>query len=138
MERDILKLKKWCINKKFQGWKVANICAHAQIPRRTFYNWLNNYKTEGIRGLENKSRKPKIIHTTSQELINQVINIRKKHGWCSEMIEAYLKNNNIRIGYSTIYRIIKSNGLINYNLKRKQRTYIRWEKNTITASGKQI
>lgn len=128
MERDILKLKKWCINKKLQGWKVSNICAHAQIPRRTFYNWLSNYENEGINGLETKSRKPNITYKTSENIIQKIIEIREKYECSDKLIQAILKKEGIEISNSTIYEILKSNSLINYNLKHKQRTYIRWER----------
>lgn len=128
MERDILKLKKWCINKKFQGWKVSNICAHAQIPRRTFYNWLNSYENEGITGLENKSRKPNTFHKTSDDIIQRIIEIRKEYECSDKLIQALLKKEGIQISNRTVYNTIKLNGLINYNLKHKQKTYIRWER----------
>lgn len=128
MKRDLFKLKKWCINKKIQGWKTVKICAHAQIPRRTFYNWWNNYQKEGIKGLKLKSRKPKTIHKTSDEIVQRIIELRKTHECSDKIIQAFLKNEGIKISNRTIYKILKSNNLITKTRKHKQKIYIRWER----------
>lgn len=128
MERDFKRLRRWCVKKRLSGWRVSDICSHARIPRRTFYNWLKAYQKDGLKGLEIKSRVPKLIHRTSQEIIDEVLSVRREHGWCAEMIEAYLKSKNINVSHATIYKALKVNGLINPHKPRKQQTFIRWER----------
>ncbi|MBS7623441.1 helix-turn-helix domain-containing protein [Candidatus Bathyarchaeota archaeon] len=60
--RDIIRLRRWCIRRREEGTPVGEICAAAQIPRRTLYNWLNQYRHSGLEGLEPASRRP---HTES-------------------------------------------------------------------------
>lgn len=113
MERNIQRLKRWCIRKKEKGWKVSDICAHARIPRRTFYNWWIAYQDHGLGGLEPRSRRPHTIHRTPNDVVNSIIDIRKQHGWGPNKIEAWLRREQIIISHTTIHKIICANGLNN-------------------------
>ena len=118
MERDINRLRKWCIRRRNEGWPVKDICSHARIPRRTFYNWLNTYNDSGWSGLQTKSRRPKTIHTTPDRIVNEVIELRKKTGWNEKVIARH-----VQIGHTTVYKILKANELIEPIGERRQRTY---------------
>ena len=119
MKRDINRLRKWCIRRRIDGWTVREICSHARIHRQTFYFWWNKYQQGGFDSLEPRSRKPKTIHKTPDHVVDQVIELRKKTGWNEKSIAKH-----VDIGHTTVYKILKSNGLINQLDKpRKQRTY---------------
>lgn len=110
MERDINRLRKWCIRRKLDSWKAAKICSYARIPRATFYVWWNKFQRYGWEGLEPKSRKPLTIHRTSIETVNEIIRLRRQHNWGPNKIEGYLKHHAsggiVSVGHNAIYRII--------------------------------
>jgi transposase len=118
MERDINKLRRWCIRKRINGWTVREICSHAGIPRRTFYNWWIKYEQDGIDGLQTQSTRPKTIHRTPDNVVDEVLELRKKTGWNEKSIAEY-----VDIGHTTVYKILKANGFIEPGSPRKQRTF---------------
>lgn len=117
MQRDINRLRRWCIKRKLEGWKVTEICEHARIPRPTFYVWWNKYQDDGWESLEPRSRRPLTIHRTPQETIDEVIRLRKQYNWGPNKIEGYIRQHRpagiAPIGHNTIYRIISNAGLNN-------------------------
>jgi transposase InsO family protein len=128
-ERDILKLKQWCIRKHGAGVPVSQICASAQIPRRTFYDWLSRYRQDGLEGLEPKSRRPHTIHRTAAMTVGLVIKVRRETGWCPHKIAGYLRTQGIPVGHMTVYRILCSSSLNRPLQKpRVRRRYVRWER----------
>lgn len=43
MERDIVRMREFCIRKYKSGWGGNEIARELQIPRRTAYDWINRY-----------------------------------------------------------------------------------------------
>jgi len=127
--RDIMKLKCWCIRRRGEGVPASEICASAQIPKRTFYNWLNQYQKDGLEGLKPRSRAPHTVHRTSPDIIEKVVAVRRKKGWGPQVIAGYLGTKGVKVGSTTVYRILCREGL-NHPLEkpRIKRTYIRWER----------
>lgn len=113
MERDIDRLRKWCIRRKLDGWKVTDICSHARIPRPTFYVWWVKYRQDGFNGLEPKSRRPNVIHRTDDSIIVRIVELRKQYNWGPSKIAGYLARNGISISHNTAYRVICKAGLDN-------------------------
>jgi transposase InsO family protein len=128
-ERDIAKLKRWCMRRYGEGASVSQICSAAQIPRRTFYDWLRRYRLHGLEGLEPKSRRPHTIHRTPTEIVNEIKTVRAQTGWGPQKIAGYLTKQKMQISHMTAYRILRSSGL-NYPLTkpRIKRTYRRWQR----------
>jgi len=127
--RDLMKLKRWCIRRRGEGVPVKEICAAAQIPRRTFYNWLNLYRQSGLDGLEPRSKKPHTIHRIPNPIVDRVISIRQETDWCPHKIAGYLTVQGTPIGHMTVYRILCQSNLNEPLQKpRVKRSYIRWER----------
>jgi transposase InsO family protein len=126
--RDIVKLRQWCIRRSEEGVPVNEICTAAQIPRRTFYNWLNRYR-EGFENLTDKPRRPHIIHKTPIDTLNRIITLRKETGWCPHRIAGHLRKNGVDVCHMTVYRILCQEGL-NHPLQkpRTKHTYRRWQR----------
>ena len=127
--RDIVKLRRWCIRRKGEGVPVREICTGAQIPRRTFYNWLNRYRGGGFESLIDKPRRPNTIHKTPDETVRRIIDLRRETGWCPHRIARYLRKNGLNACHMTVYRILCREGL-NHPLEkpRIRRTYRRWQR----------
>lgn len=128
MDRDLFKLRKWCVRKRERGWLVKDIVSHARVSEASFNRWWRVYLKEGLSGLVIKSRAPKVVHKTPVSVINRVIDLRKEHSCSDKLLQAYLLRDGIKLSNSTIYSILKRNGLITPNKPRKQRTFIRWER----------
>ena len=128
-ERDVVKLRRWCIRRRGEGVPVAEICTAAQIPRRTFYNWWSHYRQHGVEGLEPRSRKPNTIRRTSNKIVEEVISIRQATDWCPHKIAGHLRRQGVSIGHMTVYRILcRSNLNKPLQKPRVKRSYIRWER----------
>jgi transposase InsO family protein len=128
-ERDIVRLKRWCMRRHGEGVPVDEICTTAQIPRRTFYDWLRRYRQHGLEGLQPKSRRPHTVHRTSAEIVDEIKTVRVQTGWGPQKIAGYLTKENVRISHMTAYRIIRQAGLNHPLTKpRIKRTYRRWQR----------
>jgi len=129
MARDIVRLRRWCIRRRGEGVPVSKICTLAKIPRRTFYNWWSRYQEYGLEGLEPRSRAPHTVHRTSLNIVENVVALRRDKEWGPQLIAGYLGTQNIKIGSTTVYRILQRTGL-NHPLQkpRTKRTYKRWQR----------
>ena len=127
--RDIAKLRRWCIRRHGEGLPVSEICTATQTPRRTFYNWWKRYRQHGLDGLNPQPKKPRTIHRTSTEMVDEIKTVRMKTGWCPHKIAGYLRVQGRPVGHMTVYRTLQASGL-NHPLSklRIKRTYRRWER----------
>jgi putative transposase len=127
--RDVVKLRRWCIRRRGEGVPVSDICAAAQIPRKTFYNWLNLYRQHGSEGLKPGSRRPHVIHRTPTDVVEKAISIRQETNWCPHKIAGHLRLQGLPVGHMTVYRILCQSNLNKPLQKpRVKRSYIRWER----------
>ena len=95
--------------------QMGEICPFSE---RALKYWLTNYKKYGMKGLENKSTRPKSHpNETSIRIKEKIIELRKKTNLCSKKMNYKLKKDGIIISTRTIGKIIKTEGLT-----RKYRT----------------
>jgi putative transposase len=96
-----------------------------ETSKRTLQRW-NKRLNETEWDLEDKSTKPKIIHTKiSLELEEKIIKIRKKTGWGENKICDFIPN----ISHKIVNKILNKYKLTNPNPNRKKRIkYIRWQR----------
>jgi transposase InsO family protein len=128
-ERDIARLKRWCMRRHGEGVPAGEICAATQIPRRTLYDWLRRYRQNGLEGLQPKSRRPHIIHRTPAEIVDEIKAVRTQTGWGPQKIAGYLTKQKMQISHMTAYRILRQAGLNHPLTKpRIKRTYKRWQR----------
>jgi len=95
-----------------------------ETSKRTLQRW-NKRLNETEWDLEDKSTKPKTIHTKiSLELEKKIIDIRKKTGWGEDKLKDF-----VNLGHTTINKILNKNNLTHPNPNRKKRIkYIRWQR----------
>ena len=127
--RDIVKLRCWCIRRRGEGLPVSQICSAAQIPRRTFYNWWSRYRLHGPEGLEPRSKAPHTTHRVDSTIAERATALRREKGWGPQLIAGYLGTQDIKVGSTTVYRILCREGLNHPLTKpRTKRTYRRWQR----------
>jgi len=108
-----LRKRRWIIKRKLGNWNNQTIASHLRISKRTVIRWWNVYQKQGLDGLSIKSRRPKTIHKTDENIVNRILELREKEEYGPNKMEAILKKENINIGHSTIYRILRNHELNN-------------------------
>ena len=112
-----IKERRRIIKQRLRGASVTWICEKARISRYTFYYHWNNFQKYGWDGLKVKSKRPKTIHRTPQDTVDEVIRLRKAHGWGPTKIEKHLRRDDVvgfvSISHNTIYEILVNAGLNN-------------------------
>jgi len=92
---------------------VKQECEEFGVSRSTFYQWKKKYDLEGEEGL--KRKKPIAYHHPNkihQEVIDKVIELRTTYQLGSIRISWYLERyHEINVSESSVYRILKQNGL---------------------------
>lgn len=58
---------------------VAELCRVYGISRKTGYKWLARFRTGGVEGLRDMSRRPRRVVETSGELVLRVAELRRAH-----------------------------------------------------------
>jgi len=125
-----LKARRAIIRRRVKyGWSVAKICSHFRISRDTFYYHWNNYLQHGWEGLEIGSRKPDTIHCTPKDIADRIVELRRSTSRSEYAITSYLEREGISVSHSTVYNILKRNGLIHsLDKPRHKRTYRRFSR----------
>lgn len=85
------------------------------IPKRTFYNWYGKYKDKGYDGLAPKLRKSKsqwnrIPEEIRQDVVELALDVPELSP--RELAYRYTDQKGYYISESSVYRILKSRGLI--------------------------
>jgi len=128
-ERDIARLKRWCIRRHGEGVPAGEISTAAQISIRTLYDWLSRYRQHGLEGLQPKSRRPHTIHRTPTGIVDEIKAVRVETGWGPQKIAGYLAKEKMQVSHMTAYRILRQAGLNHPLTKpRIKRTYRRWQR----------
>ena len=95
---------------------IAQLCRQFDISRPTGYKWIERYKNEGFKGLEDKSRAPYIQKdATPTEVVNAILEIKYKYPtWGPKKIKGYLELEFPHKNWpskTTIENFLKKNGL---------------------------
>ena len=91
-----------------------------KTTRKTVRKWLNRYKHDGLKGLHDKPRIPKKIpHKIKKKKELEIVQLRKKYKrWGPDRLKQQF---DLPYSTSTIYRVLKSNGLIQKRKKKYQK-----------------
>ena len=95
---------------------MASLCRSYGVSRRTGYKWLDRYRSEGICGLQARSRAPR-SHPLAvpEEIAAAIVVVRRRHkSWGPRKVRAWLFNNHPGICWpaaSTIGDLFDREGL---------------------------
>ncbi len=111
---------------------VSLVCRHFGIQRSLFYKWYHRYRQLGLRGLEDRSRKPLTFRQSQIPLgyIDQVKKLRKQYPYYSKYkLAVILKRDfSVELSESSVGRIIKKYDLFfrsPYKSKKERAKYRR-------------
>ena len=112
------------LDKEIKIKDVAKISTHSE---RSIKRWLCAYRAKGMNGLEPKSTRPKTHRCdTLIRTKERVLEIRKQEGLCALKINYRLKKENVKIGLSTISKILKTEGVTRkYKVRKLKYKYIK-------------
>lgn len=102
----------------------AEICREFGISRQCGYKWLKRYKEEGMRGLQERSRKPlRCINETPAGMVCEIMRLRQSHaGWGGKKIRRKLTRKHDKVPSArTIDRILERCGFIAKRIRRRRK-----------------
>ena len=101
----------WSVdNLKAEGLSVEKAAECLGIARSTYYRWQRQLKSEGPKGLEDRSRRPKRLRKPAWEpgLILAVKDLRQQHpGWGKAKLAPILRDQGFSVSESTVGRILR-------------------------------
>ncbi len=104
--------------------KMVKVCPFSV---RTLKYWLSKYRKRGLKGLENRSTRPKSHpNETPVRIKERVIELRKQTNLCSVKLVWKLKDEGIVLSKRTIDKILKKEGLTRkYRTKKIRYKYVK-------------
>jgi transposase InsO family protein len=108
---------------------LTELCAEFGISRPTGYSWLRRYQTDGIRGVQERSRRPHHSpERTSAAVEQRAVELRRERpDWGARKIQHLLQGEGISVPASTIHRIFLRNRLVR-DCDRQPIAYQRFER----------
>ena len=104
---------------------MKDLCTEYGISRPTGHKWRNRFIQEGLSGLAEKSRRPRVSpNQTSEGVLCDIIRIKVKHNkWGPKKIrEIYIKDHLFEEAPSltTVKRVLDKAGLVHHRKRRRQ------------------
>ena len=104
----------------------SEICRRHGISRPTGYKWLERGKQD-LTALADRSRRPlSCSHATSVDVVEQILEIRKRRGWGARKIRRVLKDKlacESLPSVDTVHRILDRHGLVQHGKARRRQTH---------------
>jgi len=114
MERDIVRMRQFCVKRYESGWSGNEIARELQIPRRTAYEWIKRYV-----GKEEFSNRPTRVKEsfTDERTKKYVLRLREKFNWGPAKVEGFIRVNRpegiIPLDHNKIYNLFVEAGVNN-------------------------
>ncbi|MHC4714724.1 MAG: IS481 family transposase [Planctomycetota bacterium] len=99
------------------------LCSEFGISRKTGYKWYGRYLEEGLKGLEERSRRPRRIHRRIDErVVEALLAERKAHpAWGARKLRRVIKRKGLVVpSERTVNRILSRAGLVDKRVARVQ------------------
>ena len=62
------------------GEPFSGVCERFGVSRKTGYKWVERYESDGVAGLEDRSRAPlSHPHAVADDVVEKILSVRKKH-----------------------------------------------------------
>ena len=103
---------------------MSKVCPFSE---RSLKYWLASFRKHGIKGLENRSTRPKSQPTETPIRVKEIIiELRKQNNCCAKKLGWKLKKQGLTIHPRTIGKILKAEGLTRkYRVRRIKYKYIK-------------
>jgi len=90
------------------------LCRSFGVSRTTGYRWLGRYvQQDTFTALVDRSRAPKHNPGKTEAAVEaRVVALRQEYGWGAKKLQVLLEREEVRMGLTTLNRILKRNGLL--------------------------
>ena len=91
----------------------SELCRQFGIGRTTGYKWRQRFRSDGMAGIAEHSRRPH--HSprhTAESIEQQVVAERQRRGWGARKLQPLLARQGVELAVSTIHRILLRRGLV--------------------------
>lgn len=100
------------------GRSMRKVGRHFGFTHSAVSKWCARAPGDGRMTIPTRSSRPKVSpRSISSEIINEIIQLRRKHNRCSLIIHQELLNIGINVSISTVKRTLKRQGLIKMRSK---------------------
>lgn len=95
-----------------EGKSIREVSRYIGVHASTVSRWLEKYRIEDMRVIETTSSRPKSHpNSLSEDVVEAIVQKRKKHGRCAEVIHQELKNEGMVVSLSSVKRTLDRQGL---------------------------
>lgn len=123
--------------KTAKKYGVSETARIFNVSRPTVYKWVNRYKCEGFKGLQDRSCRPHHSpNSLSDDKKKTIINLRRR--WPCLSPERMQNEFGVHADIKTIYKVITQYGLMNKRPKKKrqkQRDLRKWKEDNFSPLG---
>lgn len=113
---------------------VAKTCRYYGVSRNTYYVWYRRYRTLGMEGLRDRSRRPHSHpRMTPWEVVEKVLYLRRSYHFGPARIAMYLdRYHDLRLSRTGIWRFLRRAGMnrlpTSMRYRRRDERFRRYEK----------
>jgi len=101
------------------GSSYRDTASYFEVNVKTIIKWVKRYKEEGLEGLKDRKRSPKVVHNKmKKEVEDLIVTLRKQSHFGPRRLKEEF---DLPVSSGAIYRILKEKGLIKKHRKK-------WEK----------
>lgn len=117
--------KRFFINDFIRGsFNMTELCERYQVSRPTGYKWIERFESEGLPGLEDRSRRPLTSPwATDPKLVDEIVKLRRKHPhWGAKKLLKILSQPSPDLDWparSTVCDLLDRHGLVTHRRRRR-------------------
>ena len=105
-----------------RGECLSELCREYEITRPTGYLWLRRFQQEGVRGIEERSRRPHASpHQTTATVEQRIEQLRRERpDWGARKLAVLLSKEGMPVPVVTVHRVLVRRGLVFNHQGRRQ------------------
>jgi transposase InsO family protein len=110
---------------------VSMTCRYFGITRQAYYTWLRRYEEQGLEGLRERSRRPRVSpNATKAEVVGKIVYLRQHYHFGPHKIAMYLKRyHDVPISPSGVWRILRRLNMSRLPASQRYRRHVdRWKR----------
>ena len=98
---------------KYRGWSTRKVARYTGYAQGTIVKWCAKDPTGGWHRIPTRSSRPHSHpHQLPRDVVERILEQRRKNGRCSEVVHQELLNSGMRVSVSSVKRTLERNGLI--------------------------